>query len=166
MPDRPPGVAIRRASVDDAEAIAATLEAAFGPLRSQYTRAAYAATVPTPDVIQARLAGAATWVAVRGGGIVGTVTARPTLTGVYVQSMAVAPSAQGLGIGRSLLREAAAFASDRSAGRLYLSTTPFLHHAIRLYEAEGFRVVPGEGPSDLHGTPLVTMERPLEGLGR
>lgn len=165
MAPRLAGFAIRRASADDAEAIVATLQAAFGPLRGQYTPAAYAATVPPSDAVRARLRDAATWVAVGSlGVVVGTVTARPTPTGVYVQSMAVTPVAKGRGIGRSLLQEAVAFAAQRSARRLYLSTTPFLHDAIRLYQAAGFKAVPDEGPFDLHGTPLTTMERPLRSV--
>jgi len=47
---------------------------------------------------------------------------------------------------------------ERGCKRLYLSTTPFLHSAIRLYERCGFRRT-DEGPHDLFGTPLFTMEK-------
>jgi len=41
-----------------------------------------------------------------------------------------------------------------------LSTTPFLHPAIALYERCGFART-GEGPVDLAGTPLFTMTKAL-----
>ena len=59
-----------------------------------------------------------------------------------------------------LMRQLELFAVNGRAPRLYLSTTPFLFDAIRLYEALGFRRT-GEPPHDLAGTPLVTMAKPL-----
>jgi hypothetical protein len=50
------------------------------------------------------------------------------------------------------------------AGRFFplpaVSTTPFLLRAITLYERCGFRRT-GDGPEDLSGTPLFTMEKTL-----
>src|SRR5260370_227302 len=43
---------------------------------------------------------------------------------------------------------------------MYLSTTPFLDRAIRLYERFGFQRS-DEGPLDLFGTPLFTMTKRL-----
>jgi ribosomal protein S18 acetylase RimI-like enzyme len=43
---------------------------------------------------------------------------------------------------------------------MFLSTTPFLIGAISLYERAGFRRT-GEGPHDLFGTPLFSMEKVL-----
>jgi hypothetical protein len=44
---------------------------------------------------------------------------------------------------------------------LLLSTTPFLSEAIKLYERSGFRRST-EGPRELFGTPLFTMEKQLK----
>jgi hypothetical protein len=55
------------------------------------------------------------------------------------------------------LDEIERFARDSNGLWLFLSTTPFLNAAIRLYELNGFRR-PGE-PHDLFGTPLFTMEK-------
>jgi len=52
------------------------------------------------------------------------------------------------------------FAAANGCKRLFLSTTPFLDRAIRLYEAFGFQRT-SDGPYDLFGTPLFTMEKVL-----
>lgn len=151
---------IRRARPDDAAAMETTLATAFEPLRAQYTPAGFAATTPSADVLAARFAEGPAWVAVLDDLIVGTVAARTTAGGVYVRSMAVLPGARGSGVGQALLDQVEAFANAQGAPRLYLSTTPFLDAAIRLYVRAGF-VRTDEGPTDLHGTPLLTMEKPL-----
>jgi GNAT superfamily N-acetyltransferase len=155
---------VRPAMDVDGEGVVRMLEAAFAPLAALYTPAAYVATVPGAEEIQARLREPETgcWVALVDGRMAGTVTATRRPDGVYVRSMAVVPAARGNGVGRRLLDEVVRFAEASGARRLSLSTTPFLEAAIRLYAACGFTVVPGEGPSDLHGTPLLTMERVLK----
>jgi len=52
------------------------------------------------------------------------------------------------------------YAKGNGCTKLVLSTTPFLDRAIRLYESLGF-IRTDEGPYDLHGTPLFTMEKVL-----
>ena len=74
--------------------------------------------------------------------------------------MAVLPSQRGRRIGRALLDAVEAVARESGSPRLYLSTTPFLHDAIRLYEKNGY-VRTDEPPFDLHGTPVFTMEKVL-----
>jgi GNAT superfamily N-acetyltransferase len=101
------------------------------------------------------------WVALRDGAIVGTVSALPKGEALYVRSMAVLPTARGHGIGELLLERVESFALEHGYKRLFLSTTPFLDRAIRLYEHWGFRRS-DEGPHDLFGTPLFTMVKTLE----
>jgi GNAT superfamily N-acetyltransferase len=74
--------------------------------------------------------------------------------------MGVLPAERGSGTGSLLLREVESWAESFGESRLFLSTTPFLHSAIRLYERSGFRRING-GMSDLFGTPLFTMEKTL-----
>ena len=100
------------------------------------------------------------WVAIHDGRIAGTVSAIARERGTYVRSMAVLPTERGRGIGRALLDAVEQFARDARSPRLYLSTTPFLLDAIRLYEKNGY-VRTDEPPHDLHGTPLFTMEKRL-----
>ena len=151
---------IRRAVEADADALAQLLRDAFAEYEHLYTRSGYAATTPDASTIRARLAEGPTWVADEGGHILGAASAVARERGVYIRSMGVAPAARGKTVALQLMREVEQFAVSSKAPRLYLSTTPFLFSAIRLYESLGFRRS-GEPPDDLEGTPLVTMARPL-----
>jgi GNAT superfamily N-acetyltransferase len=153
--------AVRRAHEEDASAISATLLEAFLEYRPQYTEQGFAATTPTPTEILQRLNEGPVWLAVINGETVATVSAVLLDAGVlYVRGMAVLPTARGLGIGALLLQAIEAYATEHHCNRLLLSTTPFLHRAIRLYERLGFMRT-DEGPHDLFGTPLFTMEKPV-----
>jgi GNAT superfamily N-acetyltransferase len=154
---------IRRARAADAPAIARALAAAFAEYAPAYTPAALAATTPPAARVRARLREGPTWVAIEGGVVIGTVSAVPRGASVYVRGMAVLPAARGQGAGAALLREVETYARGLGAASLFLSTTPFLTEAIRLYERHGFGAT-GDGPHDLHGTPLVTMVKPLLSL--
>ena len=125
-----------------------------------YTDGGYRATVITPPEIIDRLNEGPTWVAATTDELIGTVSALITPDGLYVRSMAVLPTAQSRGIAGALLRAVEDFARQRGLTRLHLSTTPFLHAAIRVYERAGFHRTPG-GPPDLLGTPLFSMTRVL-----
>lgn len=151
---------IRLAELGDAEAISATLRAAFAEFEPLYTAAAFAATTPTKDQIEERFGEGPIWVAELTGTIIGTVAAVPRGTELYIRSMAVRPASQGRGIGAQLLSTVEAFAAtDDGYRQLVLNTTPFLGAALQLYERYGFRRT-GE-QSDLFGTPLVTMAKEL-----
>ena len=157
-------VHIQRASEADARAIASVLRQAFAEFEPLYTTRAFAATVLGTDGVSARLQEGPAWIATCQGHLAGTAAAVRKSTGIYVRGMAVVPAARGFGIGRRLLTEAESFAQVSGAGRLFLSTTPFLIGAIRLYQKFGFQPT-GEKPHDLFGTPLVTMEKRLDGAG-
>jgi N-acetylglutamate synthase-like GNAT family acetyltransferase len=92
---------------------------------------------------------------------VGTASAISKNDSLYIRGMAVTPNARGKDIGRLLLSYIENFAKANSVPRLFLSTTPFLDRAIRLYENFGFHRT-DEGPHDLFGTPLFTMEKILD----
>jgi ribosomal protein S18 acetylase RimI-like enzyme len=59
------------------------------------------------------------------------------------------------------MENAQRFATAQKCKRMFLSTTPFLGSAIALYERLGFTRI-NDGPHDLYGTPLLTMEKGLE----
>jgi len=153
-------VLIRRAADRDAAAVSSVLRQAFAEYEPLYTKQGYGATTPESAAILVRMQEGPLWVAQQEEQIVGTASAVRKKTGVYVRGMAVLPGSKGRGIGRLLLETIEAFAAEEGCKRLFLTTTPFLRRAIRLYEGFGFRVV-DDGVHDLFGTPLFTMEKML-----
>ena len=149
---------IRRARAKDAPVIAAVLLEAFVEYKPLYTNEGYAATTPSSEEVLIRLQQGPAWVAVYEGEVVGTASAVVKGDSLYVRGMAVVPAARGLRVGASLLEHIENYATEHDCRRMFLSTTPFLERAIRLYEQFGFRIV-DEGPHDLFGTPLLTMEK-------
>jgi GNAT superfamily N-acetyltransferase len=102
-------------------------------------------------------------VAVRGGEVIGTISAVPDGATLHLRSVAVVPAARGAGVGDQLINRATEWAFPTGFDRLTLDTTPFLLAAQRLYARHGFVV--GDRPAhDLHGTPLVTMTQDLAAI--
>ncbi len=151
---------LRRATSEDADAIAAVLLESFQEYRPLYTEGGFAATALSAEQVRRRMAEGPVWVAVRDGAVVGTAAAVVKGNGLYIRGMAVVPSARGVRVGEALLQEIERLAREQDARRLFLSTTPFLDRAIRVYERFGFRRT-DEGPHELFRTPLFTMEKVL-----
>jgi N-acetylglutamate synthase-like GNAT family acetyltransferase len=151
-------VQIRRAGIEDCAAIAGVLSESFAEFKSLYTEEGFAATAPGAEQIQARMSEGPVWVALHHAVMTGTVAAVKKSESVYVRGMAVLPSARGSGTGTRLLERVESWAAHEKILRIFLSTTPFLDSAIRLYERSGFRRT-DEGPHDLFGTPLFTMAK-------
>jgi ribosomal protein S18 acetylase RimI-like enzyme len=59
-----------------------------------------------------------------------------------IRALAVAPGAQGRGVGRALLQAVIDRAAARGVRRLMLCTQPEMFAAQHLYEAAGFRRIP------------------------
>jgi N-acetylglutamate synthase-like GNAT family acetyltransferase len=154
-------VQIRRARIKDCSAIAEVLLQAFLEFKYLYTEGGFAATTPGPHQIYARMKEGPVWVAMRKGIVIGTVAAVKKGESAYVRGMAVLPAVRGAGTGRRLLEHVEKWATRGKAARIFLSTTPFLGSAIRLYEKSGFRRI-ARGPGNLQGTPLFTMEKIIE----
>jgi ribosomal protein S18 acetylase RimI-like enzyme len=139
------------------------LSKSFVEYQSRYTAEGFAATVLTPQQIEARMNEGPMWVALENGVIVGTVSVVLKPEGLYIRGMAVDPVARGKSIGRKLLDCTEEFAVQNGCERLFLSTTAFLSRAIKLYEQYGFhRSI--AGPDHLFGTPLFTMTKNIEPL--
>ncbi len=155
-------VQIRFASPADAAAIAKILREAFAEFEDFYTPEAFAATIPKAEEIRKRFDEEGTiWTVETSGEMVGTVSVVAKGERLYIRSMAILPSAQGLGIGRELLETIENFAIEKKFKSLFLYTTHFLSGAIRLYERNGFEHT-GEGDADeFFGTPWFSMEKKL-----
>lgn len=151
---------IRRAVAADARAIASLLNKAFVEYQSLYTPGGFAATALTPEQVVMRINEGPVWIVLGDELVLGTGAAIQKGEALYIRGMAVAPEARGAGIGELLLREIERFANETGVSRLFLSTTPFLTRAIKLYERWGFQRTT-DGPHDLFGTPLFTMEKML-----
>jgi len=159
-----PVIRVRRATGEDAAAIASVLAEAFAPYRRLYTEEAWRATTPDAEGVRARLGEGPCWVAVdgavAGAPVVGTASVVERAGEHYLRGMAVRPSAGGRGAAGLLMGAVEAHGVGAGVGVLTLCPTPFLERAIRLYERAGFVRDPGPGP-DLHGTPLISMTKRL-----
>jgi len=80
-----------------------------------------------------------------------------------IRALAVAPDAQGRGIGRALLRALVAEAARRGVRHLVLSTQPEMRAAHRLYEQEGFERLPNRDWTPEPGVDLLAYGRWLAG---
>ena len=136
------------------------LHESFLEFKPLYTDGGFAATTPGVEQVLVRMHEGPVWVALRQGVMLGTVAAVVRDESVYIRSMAVLPAARGLGAGAKLLQQVEDWALSQRRPRLFLSTTPFLSSAIRLYERSGYRRT-NDGLHDLFGTPLFTMEKTL-----
>jgi ribosomal protein S18 acetylase RimI-like enzyme len=85
--------------------------------------------------------------AVDGDRVLGTCAAIPQSDGSFeLAKLAVAPEAQGRGLGRALALAVIAFAKERGAARVTLVSASVLGPALRLYETLGFQHRPFPGP--------------------
>jgi putative acetyltransferase len=151
-------IQIRLATPEDAEAISRVLFDAFIEFKPLYTPKGFSATAISAEQVLARMREGPTWLAVRGGELLGTVAAVVKNESLYMRGMAVLPIARGSGVGTRLVMQVEHFAGEHGCRLVFLSTTPFLDAAIRLYQKHGF-LRRKEEPQDLFGTPLFTMEK-------
>jgi len=156
-----PAVIIRQAELSDAQDIVSLLYESFVEYRSLYTVEGFVATAISDAETIDRMREGPVFVATMNEIVVGTVAIVSKGEALYIRGMAVHPSARGRRIGEQLLTHVEDFAFSHRIHWLFLSTTPFLERAIRLYERFGFARI-DESPQDLFGTPLFTMEKHLE----
>jgi ribosomal protein S18 acetylase RimI-like enzyme len=154
----PRGLTVRRASAIDVQAIAALLALSFAEYRALYTPEGFAATVISSAEVAKRINEGPVWVAISENVVVGTISVVRKGDSLYVRSLAVHPAARGRSVGQNLLTEIEKYAAANAVHRLFLSTTPFLDRAVRLYEKFGYRRTEAT-PHDLFGTPLFTLEK-------
>jgi GNAT superfamily N-acetyltransferase len=130
---------IRRARAADARGIVQCLAEAFAPYRDQYTVDGFADTVPNQASVRNRMQQMHLLVAVRNGGIVGTVGGLVGQNGEgHLRGMAVLPSVRGTGIGAQLLAAIEAELRNLGCTRVTLDTTLPLEAAMTFYEKHGY----------------------------
>jgi GNAT superfamily N-acetyltransferase len=157
-----PSARIRRAVYADAAEIAGVLRQSFLEFESLYTPKGFAATTPDREQVERRMEEGPVWIALCEDRTAGTASAVPEgEKGLYVRGVAVVPSMRGRRIAEALMNEVESFARQNGCARMFLTTTPFLTSAIRLYERFGFMRV-ANGGADLFGTPLIKMEKKLD----
>lgn len=150
---------IRLATFNDARAIAALLKDSFAKYEHQYTERAYTETTLGVYKIKERIYNKRTWVVLLHNVLSGTISLIPADYTLYIKSVAVAPTAQGKGLGKQMMKLAEQEALKRGLRYLELTTTHFLIEAISLYERFGFEK---RGQKDLYGTPLIRMIKDLK----
>jgi len=88
----------------------------------------------------ARIAGSGqAWVAEQGGCIVGVLVLEPAEDHLLVENVAVAPPAQGLGVGGRLLRLAEEQARAHGLGEVRLYTNEAMTENLAYYPRRGYR---------------------------
>jgi ribosomal protein S18 acetylase RimI-like enzyme len=127
-------VELRRADADDVPAITALVSAAYSVYIERMGRR------PKPMVAdyEAVVAGRETWVAVEEGAVVGVLVLEPEPDSLLVENVAVAPHAQGRGVGRLLLDHAEQRAREHGAGDLRLYTHLTMTENVAMYRGRGF----------------------------
>jgi GNAT superfamily N-acetyltransferase len=90
---------------------------------------------------------AALWIVVDGDDVVGSVALRELGDGTaLLKRMYLRPAARGHGTGKQLLGVALGWAREHGVRSIRLDTSERMVAAQRLYEAHGFRRIPGEAP--------------------
>ncbi|MFH1502681.1 MAG: ribosomal protein S18-alanine N-acetyltransferase [Candidatus Eisenbacteria bacterium] len=85
--------------------------------------------------------GTSTWVAVRGGEVIGYIVSWIVRDEIHIGNIAVAPDVRRRGTGRCLLARALADAAGKGVGLATLEARESNTGAIRLYESFAFRPV-------------------------
>lgn len=134
-------LAIRPAAQQDADPIAAVVNAAFEVERP--VRAGGERTSPQ-GVREEMQKGSWFFVAEQGGRIVGSVFTRIDGPTGYFGMLAVEPGLQRAGIGRALREHAEAFCKARGCTQMTLKTGDFRTELVPYYTRAGYRVVARE----------------------
>jgi predicted N-acetyltransferase YhbS len=128
---------IRAARPDEAEAIVALIQRAFGAYRGKL-RPESGALQETPETIRAVMKTGTILLAERGGRILGCVSVRRKEGCAYAGRLAVEPMERGIGVGRALLAAAEALARRMGSDRLRVDVRLKLRDNRAFFRALGF----------------------------
>ena len=128
---------IRAARPDEAEAIVALIQRAFGQYRGKL-RPESGALQETPETIRAVMKTGTILLAERAGRILGCVSVRRKDDCAYAGRLAVEPMERGIGVGRALLAAAEALARQMGLGRLRVDVRLKLRDNRAFFRALGF----------------------------
>lgn len=128
---------IRAARPDEAEAIVALIQRAFGQYRGKL-RPESGALQETPETIREVMKSGTILLAERGGRILGCVSVRPKDGFAYAGRLAVEPMERGIGVGRALLAAAEALARQMGLRRLRVDVRLKLRDNRAFFRALGF----------------------------
>ena len=125
---------IRPATAADVSAIAGLTAAAYRVYVERIGRE------PAPMLADhdALVAAGEVWVAEVGGTVAGALVVRDAEQALLLESVAVAPAAQGQGVGGALIRHAEHLAAERGLGAIELYTNARMTENLRLYPRLGY----------------------------
>lgn len=128
---------IRAARPEDAEAIVALIQRAFGQYRGKL-KPESGALRETPETIRAAMKTDAILLAERSGRILGCVSVRRKDGFAYAGRLAVEPMERGIGVGRALMAAAEAEARRMGMARLRVDVRLKLRDNRAFFRALGF----------------------------
>ena len=134
MADRPAARSLRPASEAEAPQVAELVDAAYGHYVERVGRAPGPMTEDYAEVIRDKRV----TVAESDGAIVGALVLNVTDEGFAIDNVAVHPSHQGTGLGRSLLEYAEAEARSAGFDSIYLYTHERMAENLELYSRIGY----------------------------
>jgi len=153
-------ISVRKARMEDADAILQCLALAFAPFREQYTPEGYRDTTLTSETVRQRLQTMALFVAESpAGDIVGTIGGSIHQQSGHLRGMAVLPEWQGRGVAEELLRAVETELQAKGCSQITLNTTRPLQRAMRFYEKHGYRAT--GRTKDFFGMPLFEYRKRL-----
>lgn len=132
-----PEIRLRAATPEDAATMAHVFQIAFAPVAAQLGYRPSPMDRSFHAALETRMALAAQRPGDREP--IGFAALAPSPTQLYVDAIAVAPEAQGAGVGRALLGGIEALASELCLDRVRLDTDPALTRQVRFYVSAGYR---------------------------
>ena len=129
---------IRAARPDEAEAIVALIQRAFGEYRGKL-RPESGALLETAETLRATMKTGTLLVAERSGRILGCVSVRRKDDHAYAARLAVEPMERRIGVARALMARAEALARQMGADRLRVDVRLKLRDNRAFFRALGFK---------------------------